>query len=61
MKNLRGIIGQWLCPVPYGHDWIYRVDRERRCVFLECFKCGKTTTGWVLDARIPEPIQFNDR
>lgn len=33
-----------------GHTWLYRVDREKRHVFLECRRCGKLSNGWVLDA-----------
>jgi hypothetical protein len=39
-----------------GHDWIFRVDRKRRVVFLECLRCQKITTGWALNASTPEPI-----
>ena len=39
-----------------GHHWIFRVDQLRRCVYFECFRCLKVTTGWALNPSIPEPI-----
>lgn len=42
-----------------GHNWIFRVDRERRCVYLECLRCQKISPGWALNPSIPEPIDFN--